>query len=66
MLKIIHQKLSGSDKFKWDTIPFPTPLHFQLNYNYTIDKYVGYYTVTQWKTVNGALYLRSWTMLASI
>ena len=58
-LKTIHQILSRSDNFKWDSIPFPTPLHFQLDYVYTIDEDTGHFTVTQWKTVNGALYLRA-------
>lgn len=66
-LKTIHQILSRSDNFKWDSIPFPTPLHFQLDYVYTIDKDAGHFTVTQWKTVNGALYPRARrTTLASI
>ncbi|PYH92440.1 hypothetical protein BO71DRAFT_485400 [Aspergillus ellipticus CBS 707.79] len=59
-LKTIRQILSRSDKFKWETVPFPTPLHFQLDYTYTIDEDAGHFTVTQWKSVDGgALYPRT-------
>ncbi|KAJ5355927.1 hypothetical protein N7517_010536 [Penicillium concentricum] len=55
-LNTIHKILLISDKFKWETVPFPTPLHFQLDYVYTIDKDAGHFTVTQWTEVNETLY----------
>jgi hypothetical protein len=55
-LKTLHQIISKSGKFEWDSVPFPTPLHFQLDYVYTIDEDAGHFTVTQWRTVNGALH----------
>lgn len=57
-LKTILEILSGSDKFEWETVSFPTPLHFQLDYIYTIDEDAGHFTVTQWKGMDGALYPR--------
>jgi hypothetical protein len=47
ILKTIQQILSKSNKFKLDAVPFPTPLHFQLDYVYTIDEDAGHFTVTQ-------------------
>ncbi|KAJ5951916.1 uncharacterized protein N7479_010329 [Penicillium vulpinum] len=41
-----------------DPVPFPTPLHFQLDYVYTIDEDAGHFTVTHWESVNEALYPR--------
>ncbi|OGM47945.1 hypothetical protein ABOM_002797 [Aspergillus bombycis] len=55
-LKTLNQILSKTDKFKWESVPFPTPLHFQLDYVYTIDEDAGHFTVTQWKTVNQVLH----------
>ncbi|KAL3493462.1 hypothetical protein BJX62DRAFT_223901 [Aspergillus germanicus] len=67
ILKTIQQILYKSNKFKLDAVPFPTPLHFQLYYVYTIDEDAGHFTVTQWKTVNGASYPKTRrAMLASI
>lgn len=57
-LKTIRQILSRSDKFKWDSVPFPTPLHLHLDYVYTIDENAGHFTITQWKSVDRALYPR--------
>lgn len=57
-LKTIHEILSRSDKFKWETVSFPTPLHFQLDYIYTIDEDAGHFTVTHWKGMDGAIYPR--------
>lgn len=57
-LKTIHEIISRSGKFKWETVSFPTPLHFQLDYIYTIDEDAGHFIVTQWKGMNGALYSR--------
>lgn len=54
----ILQTLSRSTSFKWDTVPFPTPLHVNLDYVYTIDEVAGHFTVTQWKGVDGTLYPR--------
>ena len=66
-LKTIQQILSRSDNFKWDTVPFPTPLHFQLDYVYTIDEDADRFTVTEWETMNEGLYPRArWATLASI
>jgi hypothetical protein len=55
-LKTIQQILSKSNKFNLDAVPFPTPLHFQLDYVYTIDEDAGHFTVTQWKSASGASY----------
>lgn len=51
--------MSRFNSFKWESIPFQTPLHFQLDYIYTIDEDAGHFTVTQWRTVDGALYPRT-------
>ncbi|KAJ0424800.1 hypothetical protein BJY00DRAFT_221446 [Aspergillus carlsbadensis] len=59
ILKTIQQILSKSNKFKLDAVPFPTPLQLQLDYVYTIDEDAGHFTVTQWKSVNGASYPRT-------
>ncbi|KAJ5773006.1 hypothetical protein N7457_007902 [Penicillium paradoxum] len=56
ILKTVQQILSRSDRLKWESIPFPTPLHFQLDYVYTIDEDAGLFTVTQWTSVEGTLY----------
>ncbi|CAG7948224.1 unnamed protein product [Penicillium salamii] len=55
-LKTIHQMVSKSDQFKWEIVPFPTPLHFHLDYVYTIDEDAGHFTVTQWSGDDGVLY----------
>ncbi|KAJ5177616.1 uncharacterized protein N7500_000315 [Penicillium coprophilum] len=57
-LYTIHQILSRSDKVKLETVPFPTPLHIELDYVYTIDEDAGHFTVTQWPGVNGTLHRR--------
>ncbi|KAL3445312.1 hypothetical protein BJX65DRAFT_281491 [Aspergillus insuetus] len=67
ILKTIQQILSRSNKFKLEAVPFPTPFHFQIDYIYTIDEDVGHFTVTQWKSANGASYPKTRrTTLASI
>ncbi|PLN86006.1 hypothetical protein BDW42DRAFT_121747 [Aspergillus taichungensis] len=58
-LRTIQQILSKSDDSKWEAVPFPTPLHFQLDYVYTVDKDAGHFIVTRWKKVNGGLYPRA-------
>ncbi|KAJ6184862.1 hypothetical protein N7519_006163 [Penicillium mononematosum] len=55
-LTTIRKILSRSDTFKWDTVPFPTPLHIELDYVYSIDEDAGYFTVTQWTGEDGTLY----------
>ncbi|CAG7925743.1 unnamed protein product [Penicillium olsonii] len=43
---------SDSSKLKWESVPFPTPLHFQLDYVYTIDEDAGHFTVTEWRGID--------------
>ncbi|GAB1207664.1 hypothetical protein APSETT445_006389 [Aspergillus pseudonomiae] len=55
-LRTLQQILSRTENFKWDSVPFPTPLHFQLDYVYTIDEDAGHFMLTEWKTANQALH----------
>ncbi|PKY03715.1 hypothetical protein P168DRAFT_305051 [Aspergillus campestris IBT 28561] len=59
ILKTVRKILSGNNNFKWGTVPFPTPLHFQLDFVYTVDRDAGYITVTRWRSVDGGLYPRA-------
>ncbi|RAK81798.1 PHD finger domain-containing protein [Aspergillus fijiensis CBS 313.89] len=40
----------------WESIPFPSPHHINLDYVYNIDKDLGVIMVTQWTAISGALY----------
>ncbi|KAB8258539.1 hypothetical protein BDV32DRAFT_159954 [Aspergillus pseudonomiae] len=46
-LRTLQQILSRTENFKWDSVPFPTPLHFQLNYVYTIDEDAALHQITR-------------------
>ncbi|PLB42168.1 PHD finger domain-containing protein [Aspergillus candidus] len=59
ILKTVRKILSGSNNFKWEIVPFPTPLHFQLDIVYTVDRDAGHITVTRWRSVDGDLYPRA-------
>ncbi|KAL3471267.1 hypothetical protein BJX99DRAFT_250594 [Aspergillus californicus] len=55
----IRQILARSDTLNWKAAPFPAPLHFQLDYVYTIDEDAGHLTVTEWRNVDEALLPRT-------
>ncbi|CAG7950966.1 unnamed protein product [Penicillium nalgiovense] len=59
-LDTIREMLSKPNTFKWDPIPFPTPLHMQLDYVYTIDEDTGNFTVTRWTGTNGTVYPKAY------
>ncbi|KAI9368861.1 hypothetical protein BJX61DRAFT_550061 [Aspergillus egyptiacus] len=58
-LETLRRILSHSDKFKWEMVPFPIPLHIQLDYVYTIDRDAGHLTVVKWDVLDGAIVRRT-------
>lgn len=50
LIKQIHEK---PDIMKqWEMIPFPSPLHSNLDYVYTIDQDAGAFIISLWKEEN--------------
>ncbi|KAE8332555.1 hypothetical protein BDV39DRAFT_216654 [Aspergillus sergii] len=47
-LKAIRNIISATTFNDWEPVPFPTPLHIDLDYVYNIDKNLGILTITQW------------------
>ncbi|PYI00598.1 hypothetical protein BO78DRAFT_438269 [Aspergillus sclerotiicarbonarius CBS 121057] len=47
-LERIRKVLSETDQADWERVPFPSPLHIDLDYVYNIDKDLGILTVDQW------------------
>ncbi|KAB8277379.1 hypothetical protein BDV30DRAFT_234712 [Aspergillus minisclerotigenes] len=52
-LAAIRNIISATTMNYWNRTPFPTPLHIQLRYVYTIDKDLGILTITQWSGPDG-------------
>ncbi|KAE8351230.1 hypothetical protein BDV28DRAFT_162499 [Aspergillus coremiiformis] len=50
-LPTIRSILSNTDIYTWQLVPFPTPLHMNLDYVYNIDQDTGFLTITQWDEV---------------
>ncbi|PYI36971.1 hypothetical protein BP00DRAFT_483250 [Aspergillus indologenus CBS 114.80] len=55
-LQTIRKIVSETTIEDWESIPFPSPLHINIDYVYNIDKDLGLVTVTQWTAISGALY----------
>ncbi|KAB8206604.1 hypothetical protein BDV34DRAFT_224347 [Aspergillus parasiticus] len=54
-LKAIRNIISATTFNDWESVPFPTPLHIDLDYVYNIDKDLGILTITQWSGADGVL-----------
>lgn len=48
-LRKLREIISKNSAYDWEPIPFPTPLHLQLDYTYNIDKDSGLLTIIQWE-----------------
>ncbi|RAH41700.1 PHD finger domain-containing protein [Aspergillus brunneoviolaceus CBS 621.78] len=55
-LRTVRKVVSETAIENWESIPFPSPLHINLDYVYNIDKDLGVIMVTQWTAISGALY----------
>ncbi|RAL04495.1 PHD finger domain-containing protein [Aspergillus ibericus CBS 121593] len=51
----IRKILSETNLAAWECVPFPSPLHIDLDYVYNIDKDLGLLTVVQWTGDEGVL-----------
>ncbi|KAB8226379.1 hypothetical protein BDV33DRAFT_186492 [Aspergillus novoparasiticus] len=47
-LKAIRNIILATTSNDWELVPFPTPLHIDLDYVYNIDKDLGILIITQW------------------
>ncbi|KAE8142930.1 hypothetical protein BDV38DRAFT_293399 [Aspergillus pseudotamarii] len=54
-LQAIRKIIQETSVNSWEPVPFPTPLHIDLDYVYNIDKDSGILTITQWDGVEGVL-----------
>ncbi|KAE8317061.1 hypothetical protein BDV41DRAFT_573166 [Aspergillus transmontanensis] len=54
-LKAIRNIISATTFNDWESVPFPTPLHIDLDYVYNIDKDLGILIIIQWSGADGVL-----------
>lgn len=53
-LQVINQLCADHSLRGWEEVPFPTPLHSDLDYIYTVDQDADTLIITSWDWANGA------------